>query len=96
MLWKVYSLAKQLQARPSDLVGIAGVYRAWCFDEVVLEFGLACEDAMKDASEHKGKGKAPTAAQSRGKAENALRKMLGMQQKFRDIRSARHAKDDDG
>lgn len=41
---------------------------------------MACEDAISSARGGKG-----SEAQKNGKAENALRKMLGMEQKFRDI-----------
>lgn len=56
-------------------------YLAWCVDDAVYEFGTACEEAMESARGNK-KG---TAAQKNGAAENALRRMLGVRQKYRDI-----------
>lgn len=68
-------------------MGITDTYRAFCFDEAVTEFGLACEAEM-DRARKPGKGKKKQSdAQLNAKAENALRKMLGIKQKFADIRS---------
>lgn len=73
------------------MIGVLDPYRAWCFDEAAMEFGLACEAAMEDArnsgSKSKGKGKGLSEKQKAGKADNALRKMLGLEQKFSDITS---------
>lgn len=80
-------------------MGVTEPYRAWCLDEAVMEFGLACEEAMESARNSgakRGKGKGPSEAQKRGKAENALRKMLGLPQKFRGIESLAKKKKDDG
>lgn len=76
-------------------MGITETYRAWCFDEAVTTFGQACDSAMADARKipkgSKSK-KQPSEAILNGKAENALRKMLGMPQKFSDIRTAQGAR----
>lgn len=72
-------------------MGITETYRAWCFDEACASFGQACETEMESARKvPKGK-KTPSDAILNGKAENALRKMLGMKQKFRDV-TAGHRK----
>lgn len=88
MLWKTWLQSKTLRTRPSDLLGITGVYRQWCFDEACAEWGQACEAEMDRARQTKSKGKKqPSVAQQNAKAENALRKMLGMKQQFQDIRA---------
>lgn len=51
-------------------------YVAYCFDEACMAFGTACESAMEAV-----KGK--TDKVRRANRENALRKMLGLPQKFR-------------
>lgn len=63
------------------MLHIEDPYRAWCIDDAVYEFGTACEAVVDDAKASK-KG---TAAQKNGAGENALRRMLGVPQKFRDI-----------
>lgn len=60
---------------------VEDTYKAWCLDEACLTFGREVEDVVQDAYD-KGKGKP---AQKRGRADNAMRKMLGMQPKFRSI-----------
>lgn len=66
-------------------MGITGSYRAWCFDQAVYEFGSACDVAIEDARNSFGKKSKVSDAQRQAKAENALRKMLGVGMKFRDI-----------
>lgn len=53
-------------------------YVAYCFDEACLTFGSAVEEAM-------GAVKAKNERLRRGKAENVLRKFIGIQPKYRDI-----------
>jgi hypothetical protein len=66
-------------------MAITGSYRTWCFDQAVNEFGTACENAMDEARNSFGKKSKASEAQRQAKAENALRKMLGLGMKFRDI-----------
>lgn len=61
---------------------------AFCLDEAIADFGSACEAAMNEARKDRSKGKTKLSAEQKdAKAENALRKMLGEQPKFRDPRS---------
>lgn len=79
-------------------MSITDPYLAWCFDEACVEFGQACQEAMDDArkdkskSSAKGKSKGLSDKQKDARAENALRKMLGLKQKFRGIESARQGR----
>lgn len=73
-------MAKQWRARPSELLVINDPYVAWCVDEAVLEFGTAVEDAVQEEYENTKGSK----ALKNGAAENALRRMLGVEEKFRD------------
>jgi len=73
--------SKTWKVRPSDLLGVHDDYLAWCVNEAVYEFGTACEEAVEDARTRK-KGKADQKAAA---GENALRRMLGLDPKFRGI-----------
>lgn len=63
------------------MLAIFDPYEAWCLDEAVQMFGAEVESEM-DAARDRRKG---NAKQKAAAAENMLRKMLGMKQKFRDI-----------
>lgn len=93
-MWETFLRAKQWSKRPSELLGITDTYHAWCFDEACATFGGACERAMevarKPPKRSKGsKGSKLSAEQLEARAENALRKMLGMERKYRGIESLR-------
>ena len=81
MLWTIYSQAKELSKRPSEILNVEEPYTAYCLDEAVMAFGRGCEAAMDSV---KTKGKKP--AQIKGARENMLRRFLGIQRKFADIR----------
>lgn len=85
MLWELWVRSKTWNQRPSDLVEIAGSYRRWCFDEAVAAFGNACEEVMEEARNSFGKKSKASDSQRQAKVENALRRMLGIGMKFRDI-----------
>lgn len=82
MLWQLWQMSQTWTTRPSELIGLTDSYAAWCLDEACMAFGQACEEVMSDA---RARGKGKTDAQRNGAAMNALRKMLGLKQKFRDI-----------
>lgn len=88
MLWDLWTKSKEWGKRPSEMLTITDPYHAWCFDEACAVFGRACEAAMADARKDRSKGKKgskQSAEQREAKAENALRRMLGIPQKFRNI-----------
>lgn len=58
---------------------IGDTYAAFCFDEAVLHFGNAVEEHVTEAGR-----KAKNDKSRQAKQDNALRKMLGQQPKFRD------------
>ena len=72
-------------------MGVIDPYSAYCLDEAVSFFGSACEKAMDDARRSGGKNTKQTPAQEAAKAENALRRMLGVPQKFRSLRELNDA-----
>ena len=82
----MWVLSTKWNVRPSDLVGIDDAYRAWCFDEACAEFGSSVEEEMEKARKSGGKKSKISAEQREAKADNARRRMLGEEQKFRDIR----------
>lgn len=65
-------------------MAITEPYNAWCFDEAVAVFGASCEEAMTQAR-RPPKNTKLNADQLDARADNALRRMLGMKQKFRSI-----------
>lgn len=78
-MWNAFLVAKRCHDRPSNVLGIEGdTYAAYCLDEAVIEFGVWVESKI-DAVDAK------SAKQREALAENALRKCLGMEQKFRSI-----------
>jgi hypothetical protein len=42
-LWQAYQLSKSMKARPSDVYGITGAFRRFCFDQAVTTFGVSLE-----------------------------------------------------
>ena len=76
-------MSKQWNRRPSELLDVTDSYASYCLDEACFAFGSACESAMDEA--RRTANKKATEAQRRGRAENALRKMLGLPMKFRNI-----------
>ena len=66
------------------MLAIDDTYAAFCFDEACLAFGHGIEMAMDSV---KSKGKKPSMV--RGARENMLRRYLGIQPKFADIRALR-------
>lgn len=60
--------------RPSELLGIDDPYEAYCLDEAVLSFG---DGVRAELDKVKGKNQEQ-------KRMMALRRMLGMKQKFAD------------
>lgn len=79
LLWQTFQAAKRWGARPSELLDLGDdPYVAYCVDEAVGYFGTYVEDKIRNV---KGKNDKVKAA----KADNLLRKYLGMKQQFRDI-----------
>lgn len=60
-------------------MGVSDAFTAFCLDEATAAWGQAIEEAQAEA--RRGKG---SETQKRAKAENAVRKMLGIPMKFRD------------
>lgn len=85
LLWQTWQMSRQLRTRPSELIGLTDVYQAWCFDEAVVEFGTEVTAAVEEAA-RTAKG---SDAIKRGVADNALRQMLGLPRKYRDIAQLR-------
>lgn len=83
-MWGIFRDSKAMGKAPSAMLGILNPYAAYCFDEACLAFGAGCEGVM-DAVRTKGKSE----KHIRGAKENALRKVLGLEQKYADIRAAR-------
>lgn len=71
-MWNAYKLAKACFCRPSDLFGIKGDYRAYCFDEAVIHFGEWLDGELSKAT-----SKAKTEQAAQGMYELVLKKILG-------------------
>lgn len=70
------------------MIGIVNPYVAYCFDQACTYLGTTVEAAMDDVKQGKKSSK-----QLAGAKENVMRKMLGMEQKFAPIGSARRNQD---
>lgn len=78
-MWSLYQQSKLWTTRPSELIAIEDRYVAFCFDEAVAEFGLTIENEMEEASK-----KAKKEAQAIAARDATLKRLLGLQPKFRD------------
>lgn len=74
----MYQLAKALQVRPSELLGVADEFTAFCFDRAVTYFGSTIEAAL-----NKAESESKNAKQAASKQQMVLHKYLGVR-KFRD------------
>lgn len=45
-MWSVFLMAKEVHARPSELLNIRDDYEAYCVDEVVLMWGSYIEEEV--------------------------------------------------
>ncbi len=75
-LWQAYQLSKTMKARPSDVYGISGAFRRFCFDQAVVTFGLSLEAELDSI-----KAKDEKVVQTR--RARTLAKWLDQPQKFR-------------
>lgn len=69
--WRLFRLAKELNCRPSALLGIKNDYVAFCLDEAIVEFGTALDNALD-----KGTEGAKNRRQAEGRAKHILEKWL--------------------
>lgn len=76
-MWHAFLLAKTWKTRPSEIYGIHGEYRAYCFDNAIMTFGLALENALNACD-----GK--TAKEIEFKRNNVFARWLDLPRKFRD------------
>lgn len=70
LLWEAYRLARDVNARPSQLYGLDD-YEAWCFDRAAWTFGQWVEGRVRQVA---GKAKNQKAADARASRE--LRRIL--------------------
>lgn len=73
-MWNVYSLAKSMTVRPSQLLAIDDAYVAYCIDDAVMTFG---EFIASKLNEVKGKN----AKQIEGQRLLLLRRLLSSEAK---------------
>lgn len=64
-------MSKTWRVRPSEIYAITGEFRAYCFDNAVMTFGLALEDALDRVE-------AKTAKQVESKRKQVLMRWLGV------------------
>lgn len=57
-VWEAYLLSKSLRTRPSDVYGIRGEFRRYCFDKAVVTFGTALEAALEEVEAKTDKARA--------------------------------------
>lgn len=67
----MYVLSQQMGVRPSELAGITNTYEAYCFDEVVIVFGMEVSHELDKVGE-KPSGKEKRIAAQRQTKLNAL------------------------
>lgn len=79
----MFNQAKEWGKRPSEILELDSddPLTAYCLDEAVWYFGNEVENRVRSAS--KSKGKSDTEKKQQARANNELRKCLGLGMKFR-------------
>lgn len=79
-MWSVFSLSKEAGVAPSDLLHISDSYSAYCFDEVVLLWGMHVTAEVRKAGESKKSSKEKGLE---AKQERKFRQLMGSPDKVR-------------
>jgi hypothetical protein len=73
-MWNVFSLAKAMHVRPSELLDISDAYEAYCIDDAVMTFGQHIANKLSEVT---GKN----AKQIEGQRSLLLRRLLSPETK---------------
>lgn len=71
-MWKVFVLSQEMGVRPSEVLGIANDYVAYCIDEVVVLFGLEIRAELDKVGVKQSSKDKRVAAQRKTKLEALL------------------------